>query len=172
VANKFEAPKTRLMAIIINGILKQTLPWEMVLIGALISITLELVGVPSLAFAVGVYLPIQVSTPIFVGGILRWGIDKFRKRPAADAESGPGVLLSSGYIAGGAIAGVVIAFFAFAPESFNNALNLAPRIEAFAPGWPESKWPALAAFAGLVIVLALAGLGKLTTASDDKQTNV
>ncbi len=59
VTNKFEAPKTRLMALIIDGILNRKLPWELVLIGALIALVLELAGVPSLPFAVGVYLPIQ-----------------------------------------------------------------------------------------------------------------
>ena len=71
VSNKFEAPKTRLMALIIDGILNGKLPWELVLIGALIAVVLELAGVPSLPFAVGVYLPIQTSAPIFIGGLVR-----------------------------------------------------------------------------------------------------
>jgi putative OPT family oligopeptide transporter len=158
VANKFDAPKTRLMALIIDGILNQKLPWELVIIGALIAVTLELAGVPSLPFAVGVYLPIQVSVPIFIGGLVRWGVDRLRRRPAAEAETSPGVLLSSGYIAGGAIAGVVIAFFTFAPEEFNAALDLRPYLGAW---WNESGLPALVAFGGLILVLALVGLEKM-----------
>ncbi len=110
VAGKFEAPKTRLMALIIGGILQQKLPWELVAIGVLIAITLELAGVPSLPFAVGVYLPIYTSAPIFIGGAVRWLVDKLRRQSAAESDMSTGVLLSSGYIAGGAIAGVLVAF--------------------------------------------------------------
>ena len=163
VANKFEAPKTRLMAIIIDGILNQKLPWGLVLIGALIAVTLELAGVPSLPFAVGVYLPIQVSMPIFVGGMLRWGVDKIRQRPAHEAEMSPGVLLSSGYIAGGAIAGVLIAFLSFAPDRVTEVLNVGRHLP---PEWQTSNWPALAAFAVLAAFLAAVGLEKLLRAPE------
>ncbi len=78
VANKFDAPKTRLMALIIDGILNRKLPWELVLIGALLAVVLELAGVPSLPFAVGVYLPIQTSMPIFLGGLVRWSSTRSR----------------------------------------------------------------------------------------------
>jgi putative OPT family oligopeptide transporter len=158
VSNSFEAPKTRLMAIIIDGILGEKLPWELVLIGALIAVTLELAGVPSLPFAVGVYLPIQVSVPIFLGGMIRLAVDRARKRSDAEADISPGVLLSSGYIAGGAIAGVIIAFFAFAPESFTEALNLK---EHLSPAWNTSNWPTMLAFGTLGAVLLLTGLEKL-----------
>src|SRR5205807_6618748 len=80
---KFEAPKTQVMALIIKGVLGRDLNWGMVLMGAMIAITLELCGVSSLAFAVGVYIPIQYSVPIFIGGILRWGIDKYQASRAA-----------------------------------------------------------------------------------------
>src|SRR4029453_4470500 len=74
---RFDAPKTQVMKIIIDGVLTQRLNWSLVLIGAMIAVTLELCGVSSLAFAVGLYVPIQYSVPIFVGGILRRGIDKY-----------------------------------------------------------------------------------------------
>ena len=90
VSNKFEAPKTRLMALIIDGILNRSLPWELVLIGALIAVVLELAGVPSLPFAVGVYLPIQTSVPIFIGGMVRWTVEKVKGRPKGDTENSPG----------------------------------------------------------------------------------
>jgi len=85
------------------------LPWSLVLLGVAIAIVLELSGVPSLPFAVGVYLPLSASTPIFAGGMMRWLSDKFSRRSAAEAEMSPGVLLSSGYIAGGTIAGITAA---------------------------------------------------------------
>jgi putative OPT family oligopeptide transporter len=118
---KFTAPKATLMSYIIKGILSRQLPWGLVLLGVMISIVLELGGVPSLAFAVGVYLPLSTSAPIFVGGVVRWAVDKYlRKKPehqnlteeqmAAETDKSPGVLLASGYIAGATLAGVVYAF--------------------------------------------------------------
>jgi putative OPT family oligopeptide transporter len=157
VPNKFSAPKTRLMALIIDGILQQRLPWELVFIGVLIAITLELAGVPSLPFAVGVYLPIQSSVPIFIGGAVRWLVDKVKRQSEAEADMSPGVLLSSGYIAGGAIAGVIVAFFGFVP-SWLDAISLA----RFMPqGWVDSNWPSLVAFSVLILLLALTGFGLL-----------
>jgi hypothetical protein len=116
---KYSAPKAVLMAIITKGILKQDLPWTLVLLGVAISIVLELSGVPSLPFAVGVYLPLSASTPIFVGGLARYVADRWAARrgdaPRSETESdmSPGVLLSTGYIAGGAIGGVIIAMLSF-----------------------------------------------------------
>jgi hypothetical protein len=116
---RFKAPKAVLMAFITKGILSQKLPWSLVLLGVSIAIVLELSGVPSLPFAVGVYLPLSSSTPIFVGGIVRYVADRWGRRDPehpvteADSDSSPGVLLSTGYIAGGTIAGVLIAFLSF-----------------------------------------------------------
>jgi putative OPT family oligopeptide transporter len=103
---KFDAPKARLFSLIIDGILTRKLPWALVLIGVALAFMMELVGVSSLPFAVGLYLPISTSTPIFVGGVVRLIIDKRRKVSAAEAEFSPGVLLASGLIAGGAFAGL------------------------------------------------------------------
>lgn len=156
VANKFEAPKTRLMALIIDGILNGKLPWELVLVGALLAVVLELAGVPSLPFAVGVYLPIQTSTPIFVGGLVRLFVDKVKRKD--EGETSPGVLMSSGYIAGGSIAGVLIAFLSFAPDKFNSWLNLGS-YSYFESPLSEANWAtSLAAFGLLIVVLAMTGL--------------
>ena len=118
---KFTAPKATLMSYIIKGILSGELPWGLVLLGVMTAIVLELSGIPSLAFAVGMYLPLSTSTPIFVGGMVRWGVDNYlRAKPenrnlteeemAAKTDQSPGVLLSSGYIAGATLAGVVYSF--------------------------------------------------------------
>jgi putative OPT family oligopeptide transporter len=119
---KFDAPKATLMSYIIKGILNRQLPWGLVLLGVMIAVVLEMSGIPSLAFAVGVYLPLSSSSPILVGGAVRWLVDRYTrsKLPAsateaevtAEGDKSPGVLMASGYIAGGAIAGIVIAFFA------------------------------------------------------------
>jgi len=126
VVRKFDAPKATLMSYIIKGILDQKLPWALVLFGAMITVALQMSFVPALTFAVGVYLPISSSLPIWIGGMIRWAVDRWmRKKPAcatmddatfnAEADKSPGVLLASGYIAGGAIAGIVIAFLAGVP---------------------------------------------------------
>jgi len=121
---KYNAPKTQLVAMIIDGILERDLPWNLVIIGVLIAVTMELCGVPSLAFAVGVYLPISSSMPIFLGGLVRWITDKARNRPD-EGDSSPGVLLSSGYIAGGALATLLVAAIEFVP-SVKDALAQVP----------------------------------------------
>ncbi|HEY6100773.1 MAG TPA: OPT/YSL family transporter, partial [Anaeromyxobacter sp.] len=131
---KFDAPKATLMSYIIKGILDRRLPWGLVLFGVMIAIVLEMSGIPSLAFAVGVYLPLSTSTPIFIGGLVRWLADR-RIRPGlvargltdeqivAEADKSPGVLMASGYIAGGAIAGIVIAFMAGLLEPVDRVLG-------------------------------------------------
>jgi putative OPT family oligopeptide transporter len=160
---RFEAPKTRLMALIIDGILNQRLPWTLVLLGALIAITLELAGTSSLPFAVGVYLPLSTSVPIFIGGALRWVVDKLHGRSAAEAEMSPGVLLSSGYIAGGAIAGLLIAFMALLPNERVDIPRLL-RMEERLPDWWHAaygpEYLALGMFALLLICLFVVGLRK------------
>jgi putative OPT family oligopeptide transporter len=120
---KYDAPKAVLMSYIIKGILDQQLPWSLVLFGVMIALVLEMAGVSSLAFAVGVYLPLSSSAPLFIGGMLRWWVDRRNTRLAHNAnlsaeeklaagDRSSGVLLASGYIAGGALAGIVIAFSA------------------------------------------------------------
>jgi uncharacterized oligopeptide transporter (OPT) family protein len=120
---KFDAPKATLMSYIIKGILNRQLPWGLVLLGVMIALVLEMSGVASLAFAVGVYLPLSSTSPIFIGGMVRWLGDLYVRRKnqgrhlteeqlTAEGDKSPAVLMASGYIAGGAIAGIIIAFMA------------------------------------------------------------
>ncbi|HEY4218177.1 MAG TPA: oligopeptide transporter, OPT family [Gemmatimonadaceae bacterium] len=112
--DKLESPKSQIMALVVDGILTRKLPWGLVLIGAFLAVGIELLGVPSLPVAVGVYLPISTSATMFIGGLLRWFVDRrlsVEEREGPQADSGPGVLLASGLIAGGAITGVVLAAF-------------------------------------------------------------
>ncbi len=133
---KFDAPKATLMSYIIKGILSRKLPWGLVLLGVMIALVLEMAGIPSLAFAVGVYLPLSSSSPIFIGGAIRWLADRHIRRKyegknmtedelIAEGDKSPGVLMASGYIAGGAIAGILIAFMAGVPfmANFNKGLD-------------------------------------------------
>lgn len=160
-SSKFDAPKTVLMQLIIDGILDRRLPWGLVLIGALIALTLELACVPSLPFAVGVYLPLAASTPIFIGGMIRLAVDRLRGLKAGqEDDSSPAVLLSSGYIAGGAIAAVLISFMNFREEILK-AINL----EELAP---TKEWVSLIPFVALCIILCFVGLLKRTEVPKDE----
>jgi putative OPT family oligopeptide transporter len=102
------APQATLMATIIKGLLSQNLPWGLVLVGVFISVTLELCGIRSLSFAVGSYLPIATTAPIMVGGLVRAWVEKRTGLPE-ESEVGAGTLFSSGLIAGGSIAGILVA---------------------------------------------------------------
>lgn len=130
---KFGAPQATLMSYIIKGILDRKLPWGLVLLGVVLAVVLEMAGVPSLAFAVGVYLPLSSSTPILAGGLVRWFVDRASRRKhahrklseeelVAESDRSPGVLMASGYIAGGAIAGILIAFVAGVLEKLDTRL--------------------------------------------------
>jgi putative OPT family oligopeptide transporter len=105
------APKAVLMKLIVEGIMNANMPWDLVLIGAAAAVTVELLGVESLPFAVGVYLPIHTSVPIFLGGLLRWLSGKWTRRSGVSAEdvSERGILISSGLIAGESLVGILIA---------------------------------------------------------------
>ena len=114
---KLDSPKATIMALVTDGILTRKLPWGLVLIGVCLTIAIELMGLQSLPIAVGVYLPISTSASMFAGGIIRWLVERRKAGDAAsiaEVESGPGVLFSSGLIAGGAIAGITIAGIAAA----------------------------------------------------------
>ncbi len=153
VKSKFSAPKPVLMAFIIEGIMTQRLPWGLVLIGVFISVVLELSGISSLAFAVGVYLPLSTSAPIMVGGLVRYFVDKTAKKKVSglEAESGPGVLFSSGLIAGAAVVGTVLAFLQLSEptRNFLNQINVGGAI----PGFANSDLASLLLFLGLGVVL-------------------
>ena len=102
------APQATLMSTIIKGLLSQNLPWGLVLVGVFISVTLELCGIHSLSFAVGSYLPIATTAPIFVGGLVRAYVEK-KTGHKEESEVGAGTLYSSGLIAGGSLAGILYA---------------------------------------------------------------
>jgi len=102
------APQATLMATIIKGLLSQNLPWGLVLVGVFISVTLELCGIRSLSFAVGSYLPIATTAPIFAGGLVRAYVEH-RTGAKEESEVGAGTLFSSGLIAGGSLCGILYA---------------------------------------------------------------
>ncbi len=167
----FAAPQPELFASIIEGILGGTLEWALFMVGVLIAVALELAGVRALPFAVGMYLPITSSTPIFIGGMIRWLADMIRgvSGSEVETETSPGVLLSSGYIAGGTLCGLVIAFFAFLPDTFNRFIDVGRHIWGGDEGLEnalESKMLSLTAFlilGGILFVIGLRRTPKLST---------
>jgi putative OPT family oligopeptide transporter len=102
------APQATLMATLISGLLDQQLPWGLVLVGVFIAITLELCGIHSLSFSVGAYLPIATTAPIFIGGMVRWWVER-KTGATTDSDISAGTLFSSGLIAGGSLAGILYA---------------------------------------------------------------
>ena len=110
-SEKAAAPQARLMATVINGILRQQLPWGLVLLGVFLVIAIELMGIRSLTFAVGSYLSIATTLAIFAGGVVRWMVDSAAEKSGEGAESeseiSPGSLYASGLIAAGGIVGLM-----------------------------------------------------------------
>jgi hypothetical protein len=174
--SKYDAPKATLMSYIIKGILDRQLPWALVLFGVMISVVLEMAGIPSLAFAVGVYLPISSSTPIFIGGLVRWLVDRRQRHElrhqalseeqlVAESDKSPGVLMASGYIAGGAIAGIFIALSA----------GVFVAVDAFFSAWSGKHNPffqgthadalSLLPFLALAVLLYFTASGRLFAAN-------
>jgi len=127
------APQANMMKIVIEGVLSQDLPWLLVGLGALIAILIEMAGIPSLAFAVGIYLPLATMSPVFVGGFIRWMAErKARNESERRDRRERGILFGSGLVGGEGLLGVGIAAYAVltarAPEGIGSewAGSLAP----------------------------------------------
>jgi putative OPT family oligopeptide transporter len=109
-SDKASAPQARLMATVISGILTRKLPWGLILLGVFLVIAIELLGIRSLSFAVGFYIPMATTLAIFCGGIVRWLVEKAAERAgekAEDSDVSPGSLYASGLIAAGGIVGLL-----------------------------------------------------------------
>ncbi|MBK9270798.1 MAG: oligopeptide transporter, OPT family [Saprospiraceae bacterium] len=112
IGEKYAAPQATLMATLIKGLLSFNLDWVFVLCGVFIAIVLELCQVKALSFAVGLYLPLSTTLPIFIGGVIKGIVDwraKKKNKKEEDSELGKGSLFATGLVAGGALAGVVVA---------------------------------------------------------------
>jgi OPT family oligopeptide transporter len=117
---KYSAPQATLMATLIKGILSFNLDWQFVIVGAAIAIVIELCGVKALSFAVGIYLPLSTTLPIFIGGAIRGIVNwKTKKDGVVTSEEeedlGKGNLFATGLVAGGAVAGVIVAILSVSP---------------------------------------------------------
>ena len=148
---KAPAPQARIMATVISGILNQRLPWRLVLMGVALVVAVEILGVRSLAFATGSYLPIGTTAAMFIGGLVRVLVEATTKNKKDEGEASPGALYSSGLIAAGGVfglLGIVINLFqdpeiaTHVPGWFSSVMRLPWRGDLFALG--PRLWPALA----------------------------
>ncbi len=156
---KFNPAQPRLFATLIEGIMARQLPWGLVILGAVLAIVMQLCGVSALAFAVGVYLPLATTLPIFVGGALRGIVDRARRLTPEEADTSPGTLMLTGLIAGGSLAGIILALLVVF-EKFGKKID-------FSTVSPDGEitfpFPAIIAFGLLVLaLLAVAAFGKKT----------
>lgn len=125
--DKYPAPQGTLMATLIKGILSFNLDWQFVLVGVFIAIVMELCGIKALSFAIGIYLPLSTTLPIFIGGAIRGIVEWRQKRKniklsAEEEDLGKGNLFATGLVAGGALAGVIVAILSSIP-SFSSGLG-------------------------------------------------
>jgi uncharacterized oligopeptide transporter (OPT) family protein len=126
-SDKFPAPQATLMATLIKGILSFNLDWQFVFVGVALAVTMELCGIKSLSFAVGAYLPLSTTLPIFAGGAIRGIVDWKKIKTEGtmeDEDLGKGSLFATGLVAGGALAGVAVALLTAGSE------NIAKKLEA------------------------------------------
>ncbi len=147
IGEKYNAPQATLMATLIKGLLSFNLDWQFVLAGCFIAVTMELCGIKSLSFAVGLYLPLATTLPIFVGGVLRGVADHLRNRGqktgtaehSAEDELSKGSLFATGLVAGGALAGVAVALLSVNEQvtAFLKRISLEESIGNLAGGFAK-----------------------------------
>jgi OPT family oligopeptide transporter len=126
-SDKYPAPQATLMATLARGILSFNLDWQFVIVGVFIAITMELCGIKALAFAIGLYLPLSTTLPIFAGGAVKGYVDWRAERKGEkvlDDELGRGSLFATGLIAGGALTGVIVAILAVVWPNIMEAMNI------------------------------------------------
>lgn len=158
--NGIAAPQATLMSMVVKGVMTAQLPWSLILIGATFGVMIELLGLPVLPVALGIYLPIHLSAGILVGGIVRVIVDKKYKSNETELKqkTEKGILLASGLVAGDAIMGIVVALLA--ALKLNEAVGIGPKI---LPGLTASNWTAT-----VVYLLLAFWIYKFTTKSDKK----
>ncbi len=163
--DKFNPPQPALFAVIIDGIMTGKLPWALVLLGAGIAIVMYLAGVSALAFAVGVYLPLATTVPIFIGGMIRALVERRHRMTAEESDSSPAVLMASGLIAGGSLAGILLAtleapigFIQSAKKGLDMTDKVGPLLKSLPAGWQDII-PSVVAFGLVSLTLLAVGMG-------------
>ncbi len=166
-SDQIPAPQAPLMKMVVEGVMGGTLPWVLIFMGVFIAIVVEIIGIPVLAFSIGLYLPIYLSTPIMVGGLIRWFIDNKRKYDSDAARkdgSDRGVLYAAGMIAGEGIVGILLAVLAVFGVA--DKINLSSVYGAAFQS--VGNWVGLAAFVVLLAILFYFTRNKKTIEVDAK----
>lgn len=109
-SKELSAPQATLMKMLVEGVMSGNLPWTLILIGVCIAVTVQLMGISVLPVAIGLYLPLELSTTVMLGGVIRWLVDWRGKKKGADAEGG--ILFCSGMVAGEGLVGILLAILA------------------------------------------------------------
>jgi len=164
--DRYPAPQATLMATLIKGITSQNLDWQYIFVGIFVAAVVELCGINSLSFAVGAYLPLSTTLPIFAGGAVRGLVERKQKKQhlavtAEEEELGRGNLFATGLVAGGAVAGVLIAFLG--GSDWGARLLTAVDLQGgFAEGLGEGGYHLLGVlfFVALALILYLVGRRK------------
>ncbi|NIM97481.1 MAG: oligopeptide transporter, OPT family [candidate division Zixibacteria bacterium] len=144
------APQANVMSVIVQGVMTGNLPWIPIIVGCMLAAAIELVGISSLPFAIGLYLPLNLSTPIMAGGLIALIVRKISKGDVAKRREERGILFGSGLVAGDALLGVIIAFiiaFSSSYRAFYEAHEELSLTAAYGP------WVSLVAFAGISYML-------------------
>ncbi len=147
------APQATLMSFVVRGVIDQNIPWVLVAIGAAIAAIFELFKIPSLPAAVGLYLPLETTTPIFIGGMLRHYRDKFNVKESTDSDKG--ILYSSGLVAGVGLIGVLLAVTAVIKYGLDESGNIIYLLDAMRH-WVGHIWESFSG--GEAVGMILAGL--------------
>ena len=166
-SDQIPAPQATLMKMVVEGVMGGTLPWVLIFMGVFIAIVVEILGIPVLAFSIGLYLPIYLSAPIMVGGLIRWFIDNKRKYDSDAARkdgSDRGVLYAAGMIAGEGIVGILLAVLAVFGVA--DKINLSSVYGAAFQS--VGNWVGLAAFVVLLAILFYFTRNKKTIEVDAK----
>lgn len=142
------APQATLMKMVIEGIMGNALPWSLIIIGVIIAVVVELIGIPVLPFAIGVYLPVQLNACIMVGGIIRLFFDKMKNAEKKEKAVNRGILFTSGMIAGEGLVGILLAILAV--FGVGDVLDLSGKLNL--PGWANTVG-SIVVFAGLICIM-------------------
>lgn len=163
-ANGLDAPQASMMKIIIEGVMDGNLPWALLIAGAFIAIVAELLKIPVLPFAIGLYLPVQLNACIMVGGLVRMFFDKLKKsKEEKEGIVNNGILFCSGMIAGEGLVGILLAVFAV--FNIGSAIDLSRFINL--PEW-AANIVSLAVFGLIILLLLKFSLFKKTKKSDEQ----
>ena len=161
-SKEIPAPQATLMKLVVEGVMGGTLPWSLLLCGVGIALCIEVIGIPVLPFAVGLYLPIYLSAPIFLGGLIRWFVEK-KKAKASEQEQKEtvekGILYCSGIIAGEGVIGMILAIFAIIPVAngtLADAINL---------NYPLGQIGSVIFFIGIIASIIYFSLAKIKSKS-------